>query len=85
MTVTDLPNLKAAALAAKLAAQAAVTGQPRLATAAVLADHFGVDIRTVYRWVKQRRIPAIRRGERCLRFNLGEVVEALKVEAENDA
>ena len=56
-----------------------VKDQPKLINAADLAAHIGVDVRTIWRWVRQRKIPAIRRGTRCLRFNLADVLAELEV------
>jgi excisionase family DNA binding protein len=53
----------------------------KLINAATLADHLGVDIRTVWRWVRERKIPVIRQGTRCVRFDLEKVITTLEIPA----
>jgi excisionase family DNA binding protein len=49
-----------------------------LLTATELADRLRVKPSTVLDWQRTGRIPAIRLSHKILRFNLGEVVSALK-------
>ena len=49
-----------------------------LLTAAELADRLRVKPETVLAWHRSGRIPSIRLSYKVLRFNLGEVVAALK-------
>jgi hypothetical protein len=43
-----------------------------------LATRYRVSVRTVDRWVAQRRIPVLRFSERCLRFDAAECDAALR-------
>ncbi len=47
-------------------------------TAAELAEILSVQESTVYRWARERRIPNYRPSQRCVRFNVSEVVDALR-------
>jgi excisionase family DNA binding protein len=54
------------------------TAHDDLLTAAELADRLRVKPETVLGWHRSGRIPSIRLSHKVLRFNLGEVVAALK-------
>ncbi len=43
-----------------------------------VAQHFGVTLRTVRRWIKDGTIPAHRIGPKLLRFDLAEVDAAVR-------
>lgn len=43
-----------------------------------LATALSVSPRTVEGWVKAKRVPVYKLGRRCVRFNLTEVITALK-------
>lgn len=63
-------------------ADRAVSGSPvnTLLSPEQIADATGMSVRTVYRRVAQKRIPAYRSG-RLLRFDLDEVLAAMRAEA----
>jgi excisionase family DNA binding protein len=42
-----------------------------------IAKHFGVSVRTVDRWIAEKRIPYIKFGRRCIRFRWGDVERAI--------
>lgn len=48
-----------------------------LLTAAELAQELKVGRRTIGAWTKNRRIPALKLGRRCIRYDLKRVREAL--------
>lgn len=48
-----------------------------LLTAAELAAEIKVGRRTIGAWTKNRRIPALKLGRRCVRYDLARVREAL--------
>jgi excisionase family DNA binding protein len=48
-----------------------------LLTAAELAAEIKVGRRTIGAWTKSRRIPALKFGRRCVRYDLARVREAL--------
>ncbi|RJP30928.1 MAG: DNA-binding protein [Phycisphaerales bacterium] len=48
-----------------------------LVTSEQVAERFGVTVNTVRRWVRERRIPAIRASRRVVRFDLAAVECAL--------
>ena len=53
--------------------------QPRKpVTARDVAEHFGVTVETVNRWVRERRIPHIRISRRVVRFDLVDVEHVLR-------
>jgi excisionase family DNA binding protein len=54
------------------------TAHDDLLTAAELADRLRVKPETVLAWHRSGRIPSIRLSHKVLRFNLAEVVAALK-------
>ena len=43
-----------------------------------VARRYGVSVRTVDRWLKERRIPCIRFGRRCVRFRWEAVERAVE-------
>ena len=47
-----------------------------------LAEFLGVKVNTVYLWVEQKRIPFVKVG-RLVRFNLDEVLSAIKKRSES--
>ena len=49
-----------------------------LLTTLELAEHLRVSTETVKAWARDRRIPAFRLGRNTLRFDLAEVIEALR-------
>ncbi|UVT31616.1 helix-turn-helix DNA binding protein [Mycobacterium phage Mask] len=49
------------------------TTPPRWATKHQAAQHLGVSIYTLERWVKDRRLTAYRAGPRLVRFDLNEL------------
>jgi excisionase family DNA binding protein len=48
-----------------------------LLTKGKLAQALSVSPRTIEKWVAARRVPVMRFGRRCVRFDLAEVREAL--------
>ncbi len=50
----------------------------RLITTRELAERLGLQPDTIRRWARARRIPALRIGEKTLRFDLAEVIAALR-------
>lgn len=46
-----------------------------------VAEHFGVTVETVRRWVRERRIPCIWISRRVVRFHIPDVERALLVRA----
>ena len=48
-----------------------------LLTAAEIAAELKVGRRTIGAWTKSRRIPALKLGRRCVRYDLAHVREAL--------
>lgn len=63
-------------------ADRAVSGSPvsGLLSPEQVADATGMSVRTVYRRVAEKRLPVYRSG-RLLRFDLAEVLEAMRAEA----
>lgn len=53
----------------------------RAVTAEAIAEHFGVTVPTVNRWVREHRIPCIRPTRKTVRFKLSEVECALSDDA----
>lgn len=49
-----------------------------LLTTSDAAKRLGVSVRTVRRWVRNRRIPSLRCGQRIIRLRWRDVVEALR-------
>jgi excisionase family DNA binding protein len=49
----------------------------QLPTRADIARRYGVSLRTLDRWVAERRIPHIRLGKRCVRFRWEAVEKAI--------
>jgi excisionase family DNA binding protein len=49
-----------------------------LATKGDVARAVKVSQRTIETWVKQRKIPVVRLGKRCVRFHLASVLSALR-------
>jgi excisionase family DNA binding protein len=54
------------------------TARDDLLTAAEIADRLRVRPSTILEWQRSGRIPSIRLSHKVLRFNLGDVVTALK-------
>ena len=50
----------------------------RLRTARVIADRIGVTAETIRVWVRRGIIPTYRAGQKTLRFDLEEVLSALR-------
>ncbi len=48
-----------------------------LLTAAELAQEIKVGRRTIGAWTSARKIPALKLGRRCIRYDLARVLEAL--------
>jgi excisionase family DNA binding protein len=48
-----------------------------IVTAKILAKDLHADDLTIYKWVRERKIPFYRLNSRCLRFSRREVREAL--------
>ena len=59
------------------AANAALTSPEQLPNKYDLAKYFNVTLRTIDRWVKERRIPSIQMGSRCTRFEWPAVKKAV--------
>lgn len=47
-------------------------------TTKAIANRFGVTVGTVRRWVRERRIPAIRASRKTIRFDIAQVEAALR-------
>ncbi len=60
------------------------TDKDYLLTIRELSKTLSISIRTLRRMVSQQDIPAIRLGIRTLRFDLDDVVEALKKKTNNE-
>lgn len=56
----------------------------QLATAATVAQLFGVTPATVRRWVRERRVPCIRVSRRVLRFNLADIEKTVAQRAKRN-
>lgn len=54
-----------------------------LLTARQLGERLGLRPRTLIRWAGEGRIPALRATQRVIRFDLADVMEALKTPATN--
>ena len=63
---------------ASLSAKGAAAEAPGLVTKGAVARAVSVSCRTVETWVKARRIPVVRLGKRCVRFDLPAVLVALR-------
>lgn len=57
----------------------------RLLTADELAEVIGVSVGTIAEWAKAGRIPAIRFSTRVQRFDLDEVIDAIKCQQRREA
>jgi excisionase family DNA binding protein len=51
--------------------------QDEILTKAELANRLKVTVSAINKWMALRRIPYIRLGRRCIRFNWGEVLKAI--------
>lgn len=58
--------------------QCLANGQPALQSAVEIAKELGVEASTVLRWHREKKIPSVRISRATIRFDLNEVLKALK-------
>jgi excisionase family DNA binding protein len=72
-----MPALKKVALLSAQKREIELAAEQPLVTKRVVAADLGVGLRTIEKWVAERRIPFIRMGHRSLRFRLDDVRRAV--------